>query len=114
MNSCLFCKIINKTLPAQILFEDTQCLCFQDILAQAPFHALIVPRKHIATLNDITVEDNALMGHMLSITAAIAKRHGYADSGYRTVINCNQDAGQSVFHIHIHLLAGRSFNWPPG
>ncbi len=112
--SCLFCRIIAGEIPATKVAETEQFIAFRDITPQAPLHVLIVPRKHISTLNDLTPSDDALVGAMTREAAAIAKAHGYDTSGYRTVFNCNQDAGQAVFHIHLHLLAGRSLAWPPG
>lgn len=112
--SCLFCKIIAGEIPSATVFEDDQMIAFNDLTPQAPLHVLIVPRKHIATLNDILSKDDALVGAMTRRAAAIAREHGYDASGFRTVFNCNADAGQAVFHIHLHLLAGRSLAWPPG
>ena len=112
--SCLFCKIIAGEIPAARVFEDDQMIAFKDITPQAPLHVLIVPRKHIETLNEITPDDDALVGAMTRHAAAIAKAHGYDASGFRTVFNCNEDGGQAVFHIHLHLLAGRRLAWPPG
>jgi histidine triad (HIT) family protein len=112
--SCLFCKIIAGDIPSTKVFEDDQLIAFQDITPQAPLHVLVVPRKHIATLNDLSAADDALVGAMTRRAALIAKEHGYDESGFRTVFNCNADAGQAVFHIHLHLLAGRSLAWPPG
>ena len=114
MTDCLFCRIAAREIPAQIVFEDDDLLVLKDINPQAPLHVLIVPRKHIATLNDLTAPDDALVGSMFRRAAALAKEHGYSDRGYRTVFNCNREAGQSVFHIHLHLLAGRGLTWPPG
>ena len=89
-------------------------MAFQDLNPQAPLHVLIIPRRHIATLNDLTAGDDLLVGDMIRRAAAIAREQGHADTGYRTVFNCNREAGQSVFHVHLHLLAGRSMAWPPG
>jgi histidine triad (HIT) family protein len=114
MTDCLFCKVIAREIPGQIVFEDAELVVFKDINPQAPLHVLIVPRKHIATLNDLTPDDDALVGSMLRRAAALANEHGYGDRGYRTVFNCNREAGQSVFHIHLHVLAGRALTWPPG
>lgn len=110
---CLFCKIIDKNIPAQIVYEDDKVLAFNDINPQAPFHALIIPKKHISTLNDIQEDDAELVGHMLLAAGKIAKKQGFAESGYRTVFNCNQDGGQTVYHIHLHVLAGKAMGWPP-
>jgi histidine triad (HIT) family protein len=114
MTDCLFCKIVSGDLPAKLIHQDDELVAFTDINPQAPLHALIVPRRHIATLNDLAPGDDGLVGSMLRRAAAIAGEHGYADRGYRTIVNCNREAGQTVFHIHLHLLAGRSFHWPPG
>jgi histidine triad (HIT) family protein len=111
---CLFCRIIAGEIPATKVFEDDLLVAFKDITPQAPLHVLIVPRAHIATLNDLTPEHDALVGSMARRAAAIAKDHGYDASGFRTVFNCNADAGQTVFHLHMHLLAGRGLAWPPG
>jgi histidine triad (HIT) family protein len=114
MNDCLFCKIIGGQIPGQFVHQDEQLVAIRDLNPQAPLHVLILPRKHIATLNDLAPADDALVGAMNRAAAAIAKEHGYADRGYRTVFNCNREAGQTVFHIHLHLLAGRGLMWPPG
>jgi histidine triad (HIT) family protein len=114
MSDCLFCKIIGGAIPGTIVFQDEELVVLQDINPQAPLHVLIVPRRHIATLNDLQPGDDALVGSMFRRAAALASEHGYAGRGYRTVFNCNREAGQSVFHIHLHLLAGRSLTWPPG
>ena len=114
MTDCLFCKIVARDIPAQLVHEDSDLVAFKDINAQAPLHVLIVPRRHIATLNDLVPEDDALVGSMFRVAAALAKQHGYDERGYRTVFNCNRGAGQTVFHIHLHLLAGRGLAWPPG
>lgn len=111
---CLFCKIVAKQIPATIIHEDEQIIAFRDISPQAPTHALIVPRRHIATLNDLTGSDSGLVGHMLFTAAQLARAEGIADSGFRLVMNCNEDGGQTVFHIHLHLLGGRAMRWPPG
>lgn len=114
MPDCLFCKVIAKEIPGQIVREDEDLVAFKDVNPQAPLHVLIVPRRHIATLNDLQPGDDTLVGSMFRMAAALAQEHGHAERGYRTVFNCNRDAGQSVFHIHLHLLAGRSLTWPPG
>jgi histidine triad (HIT) family protein len=114
MNDCLFCKIIAGQIPGKVVFQDDELVALQDINPQAPMHVLIVPRRHIATLNDLQPGDDALVGAMFRRAAALAKEHGYADRGYRAVFNTNREAGQSVFHIHLHLLAGRGLSWPPG
>jgi histidine triad (HIT) family protein len=114
MTDCLFCKIIAGQIPGKVVFQDDELVVLQDINPQAPMHVLIVPRRHIATLNDLHPSDDALVGSMFRRAAALAKEHGYADRGYRTVFNTHREAGQSVFHIHLHLLAGRGLSWPPG
>ena len=111
---CLFCKIAAGKIPATIVHQDDELVAFKDINGQAPLHLLIIPRRHISTLNDLAPSDDALVGSMLRTAAMLASQHGYAERGYRTVINCNRDAGQTVFHIHLHLLAGRGLTWPPG
>jgi histidine triad (HIT) family protein len=111
---CLFCKMAAGEVPAQIVHQDARVVAFRDINPQAPMHVLIVPRRHIPTLNDLTADDDGLVGEMLRRAAAIAREHGHAERGYRTVFNCQRDAGQSVFHIHLHVLGGRSLTWPPG
>ena len=109
---CLFCRIVRKEIPAQIVAETDDCVAFRDINPQAPVHVLVIPREHVASLNEAT--DPALVGRLALAAADIAKREGVAESGYRTVINTNADAGQTVFHIHLHLLGGRRLGWPPG
>jgi histidine triad (HIT) family protein len=111
---CLFCKIVAGQIPATIVFQDDHVVAFKDITPRAPTHVLIVPRRHIASLNDLGAGDDALVGEMVRAAAAIATEQGLADRGYRTVFNCNADAGQTVFHIHLHLLGGRTMAWPPG
>jgi len=113
-SDCLFCKIGAKQIPAKILHEDDDLFVIADINPQAPLHALVIPRKHVATVNDLSAADDALVGKMTRRAAAIAKDHGYAERGYRTLFNTNSEAGQTVFHIHLHVLGGRSFHWPPG
>lgn len=111
---CLFCKIVNKEIPANIAFEDDDVLAFHDISPQAPKHVLVIPKKHIATLNDIENGDVELVGKVVQRAKFIAADLGVDESGYRLVLNCNKDAGQAVFHIHCHLLGGRPLQWPPG
>jgi histidine triad (HIT) family protein len=111
---CLFCKIVAGQIPGSIVFQNEHVVAFRDITPRAPTHVLIVPRRHIATLNDLTPEDDALVGEVVRAAAAVAKEEGLADRGYRTVFNCNAEAGQTVFHIHLHLLGGRPMSWPPG
>lgn len=114
MADCLFCKIIAGQIPSAIVYQDDRLVAFKDINAQAPMHVLVVPRRHIATLNDLGPEDDALVGEMTRRAAALAKEHGHSDHGYRTIFNCNAGAGQTVFHIHMHVLGGRRLGWPPG
>ena len=114
MSDCLFCKIINREIPGVIVYEDQRVLAFNDINPQAPTHVLVVPKRHIATLNEIGVEDDQIVGELVRRAAAIAGERGIAAGGFRTVFNTNRDAGQTVFHIHLHLLGGRSMQWPPG
>jgi histidine triad (HIT) family protein len=114
MADCLFCRVARKEIPASIIYEDERIVVFNDINPQAPLHALIIPKRHIATLNDLSAEDDATVGEMVRRAAAVALDKGYAQRGYRTVFNTNADAGQTVFHIHLHLLAGRPLSWPPG
>ena len=113
-DDCLFCKIANHDIPANIVYEDEELVAFHDVSPQAPCHLLIVPHRHISTLNDTEENDRALLGTMLWRATQLAKEQGHAQDGYRTVFNCNRGAGQSVFHIHLHLLAGRNMTWPPG
>lgn len=112
--SCLFCRVISNEIPSKRVFEDDTLVAFHDVTPQAPVHVLIVPRRHIATLNDLRPGDEALIGSMLLRASAIAGDLGLASRGYRAVFNCNREAGQSVFHIHLHLLGGRPMSWPPG
>lgn len=109
----IFLKIIDKTIPAKIAYEDDQCLAFHDIHPQAPVHVLIIPKKVIRTLDDTTAEDQALLGYLQLVAVKLAKELGLA-KGYRFVINCNEDGGQTVPHLHVHLLGGRHMTWPPG
>jgi len=113
MNDTIFTKIINKEIPADILFEDDRVIAFKDISPQAPVHFLVIPKKAIATTNDIAAEDEALIGYMHRVAANVAKDLGVAERGFRTVMNCNQDGGQTVYHIHLHVLAGKALGWPP-
>jgi len=110
---CIFCKIVAGDIPSDRVYEDDQVVAFRDLNPQAPVHVLVVPRKHIASLNEVDPGDRALLGHLLLTTQTLAGRLG-VDSGYRVVNNCGASAGQSVFHIHFHLLGGRPMSWPPG
>jgi histidine triad (HIT) family protein len=112
--ACLFCKIIAGEIPSKRIYEDDELIAFEDINPQAPLHCLIVPRRHIATLTDLQPGDDGLVGAMVRRAAAISRERGFDANGYRTVFNCNSDAGQTVFHIHLHVLGGRRMGWPPG
>jgi len=114
MDQCIFCRIVERSLPARIVFEDEEIVAFEDAHPQAPVHTLIVPRKHLASLKDATADDAALLGRMLVVATQLARERGLETRGYRTVINTGSGAGQSVFHLHLHLLGGRVFHWPPG
>ncbi|MES2141657.1 MAG: histidine triad nucleotide-binding protein [Pseudomonadota bacterium] len=111
---CIFCKIIKREIPADIIYEDVNMVAFNDIQPRAPIHQLIVPKKHIATLNDLKDSDTELVGNMIQNARFLADKAGIAQSGYRTVFNCNADGGQVVFHLHLHLIGGRKLEWPPG
>lgn len=113
-DDCIFCKIAAGEIPANQVYDDGEVLAFHDINPEAPVHLLIIPRRHIATLNDLKEADTAVIGRLYLAARRIATELGVADCGYRTVINCNRDAGQIVFHVHMHLLAGRELGWPPG
>ncbi len=114
MTDCLFCKIRDGEIPADIVYENDDVIAFRDVNPQAPVHVLIVPRKHIATVNDVQPDDAAVMGKLFLAAQQIAAQEGIADDGYRLVVNCNSKAGQTVFHIHMHVLGGRNMTWPPG
>ena len=114
MSDCLFCKIVQRQIPASIVYEDDRVLAFNDINPQAPTHVLVIPKQHVASLSDLTGDHDALVGELVRRAAAIAKERGIEAGGFRTVFNTNRDAGQTVFHIHLHLLGGRSMSWPPG
>ena len=114
MSQCLFCQIINHELNATIVYEDEHVVAFNDINPQAPTHVLLVPKRHIASLNDLQPGDDQVLGELVRRAAAIAKERGISAGGFRTVFNTNSDAGQTVFHVHLHLLGGRSLGWPPG
>ncbi len=111
---CLFCEIAEKKRPAKLIYEDDLVIAFEDINPQAPVHCLVVPKKHISTSLEIQKEDSELVGHLFQIGNKIAKEKGVAERGFRLVMNCNPESGQTVFHIHLHLLGGRFMNWPPG
>ncbi len=114
MSDCLFCRIINQDLPADVIYEDDQVVAFRDIQPQAPVHVLIIPRQHLANLDAAVTEDEALLGHICTVAAELARRDRIAESGYRLVANVGPDAGESVNHLHFHLLGGRHMVWPPG
>ena len=114
MSKTVFERIIAREVPAKIVYEDDQVLAFRDLNPQAPVHVLIIPKKHISTVLEINPEDNALIGHLFKVASKIAKEKGIAESGFRLLMNTNADAGQTVFHIHLHLLGGRHMHWPPG
>jgi histidine triad (HIT) family protein len=112
--SCLFCRIIDQQVPAKAVYEDKNVFVFEDINPQAPLHILIVPKKHIPTVLDIAESDSELIGRMIQVAKKIAEERGVSERGFRLVMNCNSEAGQTVFHIHLHLIAGRPMQWPPG
>ena len=113
MAETIFDKIIDKSIPAEILYEDELALAFSDINPQAPVHFLVIPKKQIATINDITEADREVVGHLYVVAAKLAAEKGFADQGYRAVMNCNEYGGQTVYHIHLHVLAGKPLGWPP-
>ncbi|SJM92152.1 purine nucleoside phosphoramidase [Crenothrix polyspora] len=112
MTDCLFCKMTTGDIKPDVVYEDDTVLAFRDISPQAPVHVLIIPKRHIATLNDL--DDTELAGRLLCTAAIIAKQEGISEQGYRTVFNCNQHGGQTVHHLHLHVLGGRQLAWPPG
>ena len=114
MEDCLFCKIVDKTIPAELIFEDEKIVAFNDINPQAPVHVLIIPKEHFASLNDIPEEKKELLSHILLRARRIAQNIGIKEKGYRIVLNTGKESGQEVFHIHFHLLGGRRMTWPPG
>lgn len=114
MQDCIFCKIASKEIPASIVYEDEQVVAFKDVNPAAPVHVLLIPRKHIPTMFDLTEEDANLVGHIHLVASRIAQQLGLGEKGFRLVGNCKEDAGQTVFHLHFHLLGGRQFQWPPG
>jgi histidine triad (HIT) family protein len=111
---CLFCKIAQQQIPATIIYQDEHVVAFRDISPQAPVHALVIPRRHITTLNDLQPTDADLLGRMIIAAQQIAAQDGIAESGFRLAMNCNSDGGQTVYHIHLHVLGGRAMHWPPG
>lgn len=114
MSDCLFCKIVSGDIPGDIVYQDNDVLAFRDLNPQAPTHILVIPKNHISTINDIQPEDAELIGKMILAAKQVAQAEGIAEPGYRTVMNCNAEAGQTVFHIHLHLVGGRPMGWPPG
>lgn len=112
--TCLFCSILAHEIPGHILYEDEDLAVLQDVNPQAPLHVLVIPRRHIATLNHLRPDDDTLVGAMFRRAAVVAAERGIAASGYRTVFNCNRQAGQTVFHVHLHVIGGRPLGWPPG
>lgn len=113
-NACTFCKIAKKEIPSKIVFEDDEVLAFEDIRPEAPVHILVIPKRHIAKVSDLDADNVRIVGALILAANNIASRKKIQESGYRIVLNCNKDAGQEAFHIHLHLLGGRPFNWPPG
>ena len=111
---CLFCRIIAGEVSSDIVYRDERCIAFRDINPQAPVHVLVIPNEHIESLDDASQRDEALLGHLLRVAARVANEQGLSETGYRTAINTGAGAGQSVFHLHVHVLGGRSFTWPPG
>jgi histidine triad (HIT) family protein len=111
---CLFCKIVRREVPAEVVLENDEILAFKDVRPVAPSHALVIPKKHLTSIHEAETEDGALLGHMLLAAQEVAEKLGLGPSGYRLVINTGRDAGQSVFHLHVHVLGGRALAWPPG
>ncbi len=114
MSDCVFCKMAAGEIQPDVVYEDEHVLAFRDLNPQAPTHVLVIPRRHISTLNEIQEHDAELLGRMYLAARMVAEREGVAERGYRTVINCNAEAGQSVYHVHLHVLGGRPMHWPPG
>jgi histidine triad (HIT) family protein len=113
-SDCLFCRIAAGDAPARIVHQDEHLIAIEDIHPQAPMHVLVIPRRHIATLNDLAPADDGLVGEMMRRAATLARARGVAESGYRTIFNCNRGAGQTIYHLHLHVIAGRRLSWPPG
>ena len=111
---CLFCKILSGDIPADIIYESDSAIAFRDVNPQAPTHILVIPRKHVATINDLEEDDQQMVGSLYLAAKEVARAEGISEEGYRAVMNCNEGAGQSVFHIHLHVLGGRALGWPPG
>ena len=114
MTDCMFCKMVSGEITPDTVYEDDDVLAFRDINPQAPVHVLVIPKQHVATINDLDADSSALIGKMMMAAAKIAQQEGFAEQGYRTIMNCNAHGGQTVFHIHLHLLGGRVMGWPPG
>ena len=114
MSDCLFCKIGSGQIPAKVVMQDDEVLAFDDVNPQAPVHVLVIPKRHVADLNDADVGDQALLGRLLEAATLVARKKGIAEAGYRVVANTGQDGGQTVFHLHLHVLGGRHMAWPPG
>lgn len=114
MENCIFCRIFKKEIPSTILYEDKETLAFKDINPQAPTHAVIIPKEHIERVSDLTEKNAPLIGRLVLIGNHLARKEGFSEKGYRLVINCNREGGQTVYHLHLHLLGGRPFRWPPG
>jgi len=112
--SCLFCRILAGEVPGDVVYQDERSVVIRDVNPQAPMHVLVIPREHLESLDDAAQKDEPLLGHLLRVGARVASEQGYDESGYRSVINTGPGAGQSVFHLHVHVLAGRPLNWPPG
>ena len=112
--SCLFCRIVAGDTPAEVVHQDDRCVVINDINPQAPMHVLVIPREHLESLDDAAQKDEPLLGHLLRVAARVANEQGHGENGYRSVINTGAGAGQSVFHLHVHVLGGRPMNWPPG
>jgi histidine triad (HIT) family protein len=113
-DTCLFCRLINGEVAADVLYQDARAVAIRDINPQAPVHALVLPKEHVESLDDIGQRDEALMGHLMRVASRVANEQGLAETGYRTVVNTGAGAGQSVFHLHVHVLGGRDLTWPPG
>jgi histidine triad (HIT) family protein len=114
VSDCLFCRIVRGEIPAQIVKQDPDAVVLEDLEPQAPVHLLVIPRRHLATLNDLTPQDDALVGRLFRLAAEVARERGVAEPGWRAVVNVNRDGNQAVFHVHLHVLGGRAMGWPPG
>jgi histidine triad (HIT) family protein len=114
MSDCIFCKIADKKIPSKIVHEDDQCVAFDDVNPQAPTHTLVIPKRHVASVAEMTETDTGLLGHLMIVGNKVAKQKGIAEGGYRFVINTGKFGGQTVFHLHLHVLGGRAMHWPPG